>query len=85
MLKARVASVKLMRSYSRMLLKSEFGFPEWRIFVILAENKNIVGLRASTIKQLRDYRYLIDDKFREQLINKKLLKKVQIFSDERTY
>ena len=42
------------------------------IFVILAENKNIVGLRASTIKQLRDYRYLIDDEFREQLTNKNL-------------
>ena len=42
------------------------------IFVILAENKNIVGLRASTIKQLRDYRYLIDDEFREQPTNKNL-------------
>ena len=42
------------------------------IFVILAENKNIAGLRASTIKQLRDYRYLIDDEFREQPTNKNL-------------
>lgn len=39
------------------------------IFVILAQNDSIQGIRASTIRLIRDNRHLIDDAFRNDLTN----------------
>ncbi|MCG8673272.1 MAG: [protein-PII] uridylyltransferase, partial [Pseudomonadales bacterium] len=39
------------------------------IFVILAQNENIEGIRASTLRLIRDSRHLIDQKFRDDLCN----------------
>ena len=42
------------------------------IFCLLGENENIVGIRAATIRQIRQHRKLIDDSFRHEPQNKKL-------------
>ncbi len=42
------------------------------IFVILAQHNNIAGIRAVTIRLIRESRYLIDDDFREDPINRQL-------------
>lgn len=39
------------------------------IFVLMAQNPDIQGIRASTIRLLRDNRRLIDDEFREDIRN----------------
>lgn len=39
------------------------------LFVILAQNPNLEGIRASTIRLIRDSRDLIDDKFRSDIRN----------------
>jgi [protein-PII] uridylyltransferase len=42
------------------------------IFVLLAQHPEIKGVRADTIRQLRDHRYLIDDEFRQDIRNTSL-------------
>ena len=42
------------------------------IFCLIAENKNILGIRATTIRQIRQYRKLIDPAFRNSSVNKAL-------------
>ena len=44
-----------------------YPFALLEIFLILAENPQIKGVRASTIRQIRNHRYLIDDTFRRDL------------------
>ncbi len=39
------------------------------IFVLLAQNPQLLGVRASTIRLMREYRHLIDDDFRTDLRN----------------
>lgn len=39
------------------------------IFVILAQNDKIEGIRASTIRLIRDHRHLVDQKFRDDIRN----------------
>ena len=39
------------------------------VFVILAQNENIEGIRASTIRLIRDNRHLVDQKFRDDIRN----------------
>ncbi|MEZ5509113.1 MAG: [protein-PII] uridylyltransferase [Gammaproteobacteria bacterium] len=39
------------------------------IFVILAQNEKIEGIRASTIRLIRDHRHLVDENFRNDLRN----------------
>lgn len=46
---------------------SFYPFALLEIFLILAENPKIKGVRASTIRQIRNHRYLIDDTFRKDL------------------
>ncbi|MBL4826746.1 MAG: [protein-PII] uridylyltransferase, partial [Spongiibacteraceae bacterium] len=41
------------------------------IFVLMAQNENIDGVRASTIRLIRDHRNLIDDKFRDDPRNRR--------------
>ena len=47
-------------------------FALMEIFVLLAQNTEIKGVRASTIRLLRDHRYLIDDEFRNDIRNTSL-------------
>ena len=47
------------------------------IFVLLAQNPRIQGVRAETIRLLRDHRHLIDDEFRSDLRNTSLF--VELF------
>jgi [protein-PII] uridylyltransferase len=42
------------------------------IFCLLGENENILGIRAATIRQIRQHRKSIDDAFRNEPQNKKL-------------
>jgi [protein-PII] uridylyltransferase len=42
------------------------------IFVLLAQHPGSKGVRADTIRQLRDHRYLIDDEFRADIRNTSL-------------
>lgn len=39
------------------------------IFLLMAQNRDIQGVRASTIRLIRDHRYLIDDDFRRDIRN----------------
>jgi len=47
--------------------RSPFALLE--IFVLMAQNPDIKGVRAATIRRIREYRSLIDDKFRHDLRN----------------
>ena len=42
------------------------------IFCLLGENEDIIGIRAATIRQIRQHRKLIDEPFRNEPQNKKL-------------
>ncbi len=42
------------------------------VFVLLAQNSNIIGMRAMTIRLIRESRYLIDDEFINNSDNKRL-------------
>jgi [protein-PII] uridylyltransferase len=44
-----------------------YPFALLEIFLLLAEHPELKGVRASTIRLIRDHRYLIDDKFRADL------------------
>ena len=44
-----------------------YPFALLEIFLILAQNPQLKGIRASTIRQIRQYKYLIDDTFRKDL------------------
>jgi len=44
-----------------------YPFALLEIFLLMAENPKIKGVRASTIRQIRAHRYLIDDTFRKDL------------------
>ncbi|MFK5984056.1 MAG: [protein-PII] uridylyltransferase [Pseudomonadota bacterium] len=46
---------------------SFYPFALLEVFLILAENPQIKGVRASTIRLIRNHRYLIDDTFRKDL------------------
>ncbi|MGB1238889.1 MAG: [protein-PII] uridylyltransferase [Pseudomonadales bacterium] len=44
-------------------------FALMELFVILAQNRNLSGVRASTIRLIREHWYLIDDSFRSDIRN----------------
>tara|TARA_R100001377_G_scaffold74393_1_gene50661 strand:+ start:2381 stop:5065 length:2685 start_codon:yes stop_codon:yes gene_type:complete len=46
-----------------------FPFALLEIFVLMAQNPRIKGVRAITIRSIRDHRYLINDVFRKDLRN----------------
>ncbi len=46
---------------------TRYPFALLEIFLVLAEHPELNGVRASTIRLIRDHRYLIDDKFRADL------------------
>ena len=46
------------------------------VFAIMGENENIKGIRASTIRQIRLHRNLIDDAFRQNQVNRDLFMRI---------
>lgn len=48
---------------------TRFPFALLELFVLMAQNPRIKGVRAITIRSIRDSLYLIDDKFRKDLRN----------------
>lgn len=42
------------------------------LFVLMGENEDLKGIRAATIRQLRQHRHLIDDDFRADPVNREL-------------
>ncbi len=46
---------------------NRYPFALLEIFLLLQQHPEILGVRASTIRMLRDHRHLIDDKFRADL------------------
>ena len=50
----------------------QYPYALLEIFVLMARHENIVGVRAATIRQLRENRHLIDDEFRDDPKNKQL-------------
>ncbi len=49
-----------------------FPFALIEIFVLMAQNPQIQGVRASTIRLIRDHRHLVDEKFRNDIRNTSL-------------
>jgi len=47
-------------------------FALMELFVLLAQNRNIAGVRSSTIRLIREHWYLIDDDFRSDIRNTSL-------------
>lgn len=47
-------------------------FALMEVFVLLAQNMSITGVRASTIRLIRDHRHLIDEEFRNDIRNTSL-------------
>ncbi|MBM7059852.1 [protein-PII] uridylyltransferase [Pseudomonas sp. UL073] len=55
-------------------------FAIMEIFVLMAQHPEIKGVRADTIRLLRDHRYLIDDEFRHDIRNTSLF--IELFKSE---
>ena len=66
----RIRNNHIEAANSRVFSQSPYALLE--IFVLMAKHSNIVGVRASTIRQLRENRHLIDDKFRQDPKNRQL-------------
>jgi len=66
----RVHNGYLEATYDRVFEKHPFALLE--VFVLLANHDDIKGVRASTIRLIRDNRHLIDDDFRNDLRNTSL-------------
>jgi len=50
----------------------KYPYSLFEIFLLLQQNPSITGIKANTIRLIRKYLYLIDDNFRDNLINKSL-------------
>lgn len=46
------------------------------IFLLLAQNPQILGVKTTTIRQIREHQYLIDDSFRNDLANTSLFMEI---------
>lgn len=53
-----------------------YPFALLELFVLLQQNPDIQGVRASTIRLIRDHRYLIDETFRSDLRNRSLFMEI---------
>lgn len=60
----------LAASYPKVFEHNPFALME--LFVLMAQNPEIKGVRAATIRLVRDHRHLIDDKFRNDIRNTSL-------------
>jgi [protein-PII] uridylyltransferase len=61
-------------THENVFLRYPFALLE--IFLLLQQNPQIHGVRATTIRLLRNHRYLIDDKFRNDLRNRSLFMEI---------
>ena len=50
----------------------KYPYSLFEIFLLLQQNPSITGIKANTIRLIRKHLYLIDDDFRDNLINKSL-------------
>ncbi len=66
----RVHNNYLEATYDKVFEHHPFAILE--AFVLLAQHDEILGVRASTIRLIRDHRHLIDDEFRHDLRNTSL-------------
>ena len=57
-----------------------FPFAILEVFVLMAQNPHIKGVRADTIRLLREHRHLIDDSFRHDIRNTSLF--IELFKCE---
>jgi [protein-PII] uridylyltransferase len=55
-------------------------FAMLEVFVLMAQNPEIKGVRADTVRLLREYRHLIDDEFRQDIRNTSLF--IELFKCE---
>ncbi|MCG3200806.1 MAG: Bifunctional uridylyltransferase/uridylyl-removing enzyme [Gammaproteobacteria bacterium] len=55
---------------------SRYRFAMLEIFLLLQRNPSIQGVRASTIRLIRDHRHLIDENFRADLRNRSLFMEI---------
>lgn len=53
-----------------------YPFALLEIFLVLAQHQNLKGVRASTIRLIRDHRHLIDDDFRNDLRTRALFMEI---------
>jgi [protein-PII] uridylyltransferase len=53
-----------------------YPFALLEIFLLLQQNPDLKGVRAGTIRLIRDHRYLIDDEFRHDLKSKSLFMEI---------
>jgi [protein-PII] uridylyltransferase len=53
-----------------------YPFALLEIFLLLQQHPEIKGVRASTIRLIRDHRYLIDDRFRKELKHRSLFMEI---------
>lgn len=53
-----------------------YPFALLEIFLLLQQHPDLKGVRAATIRSIRDHRYLIDDKFRNDLRNRSLFMEI---------
>ncbi len=55
---------------------SLYPFAMLEIFLLLQQNPELKGVRAQTIRLLREHRYLIDDNFRQDIRNRSLFMEI---------
>ena len=53
-----------------------YPFALLEVFLLLQQHPEIGGVRATTVRLMRDHRYLIDDKFRNDLRNRSLFMEI---------
>jgi len=58
-----------------------YPFALLELFLLMQQHSELKGVRASTIRLVRDHRYLIDDKFRQDIRNRSLF--MEIFRQPR--
>jgi len=66
-------------SHERVFKRYPFALLE--LFLLMQQHSELKGVRASTIRLVRDHRYLIDDKFRQDIRNRSLF--MEIFRQPR--
>jgi [protein-PII] uridylyltransferase len=61
-------------THSQVFRRYRFALLE--IFLLMQQNPEIKGIRASTIRLIRDHRYLIDENFRKDIRNRSLFMEI---------
>lgn len=61
-------------SHKKVFIKTPYALLE--LFLLLQQNPKIKGVRAATIRLVRDHIHLIDDDFRKQIVNRSLFMEI---------